>query len=58
MIPFQQGVIEVVTHTPLVIKIVQGAVPHYYYSGGTGSFSNPPRDESGNDPDPDIEIEE
>lgn len=47
MIPFQKSTIEVVTNTPLLIKVVQGDIPHYYYTGGNGNFSNPPRDDSG-----------
>lgn len=46
MVPFQKGEIEVVTNTPLLIKVVQGDIPHYYYTGGNGNFSNPPRDDS------------
>lgn len=51
MIPFQKGTIEVITNTPLLIKVVQGDIPHYYYTGGNGNFSNPPRDD--NTPQPD-----
>lgn len=51
MIPFQQGEIVVETSTPLLIKVIQGSVPHYYFSGGNGSFSNPPRDDFTQPPD-------
>ncbi len=50
-IPFQEDEIEVETTTPLLIKVIQGSVPHYYYMGGNGSFSNPPRDDSNITPD-------
>lgn len=43
-IPFQKDEILVETSTPLLIKIIQGSVPHYYFTGGNGSFSNPPHD--------------
>ncbi|QVK18750.1 sporulation protein YunB [Mycoplasmatota bacterium] len=49
-IPFQKDEIEVETNTPLLIKIIQGSVPHYYYTGGNGNFSNPPKDDN---PQPD-----
>ncbi len=45
-IPFQKDEILVETSTPLLIKIIQGSVPHYYYIGGNGSFSNPPHDDN------------
>jgi len=48
-IPFQEDEISVEINTPLLIEIIQGSVPHYYYTGGNGSFSNPPRDDAPND---------
>lgn len=58
MIPFQRGEIEIVANTPLLLKIIQGDVPHYYYSGGTGSFSNPPKDDTTNPPTDNEPIDE
>jgi len=46
IIPFQQEEVKVTTYTPLVIKVIQGEVPQYYYnsSGGIGgTFIPPPR---------------
>lgn len=54
LIPFQKDEILVETNTPLLIKVIQGSVPHYYYTGGNGSFSNPPRDDSGDIPNGDL----
>ncbi len=50
-IPFQRDEIEVETHTPLLIKVIQGSVPHYYYLGGgnSGVVNPPPKN---TDPDP------
>ncbi len=50
-IPYQKDEIIVETNTPLLIKVIQGSVPHYYYTGGNGYFSNPPTDTSGGAPD-------
>jgi sporulation protein YunB len=44
VIPFQQEEVTVITYTPLVIKMIQGEVPQYYYNSSDGSFINPPRD--------------
>lgn len=47
VIPFQQEEITIVTYTPLVIKVIQGKVPQYYYSssgGWGGPFIPPPRE--------------
>lgn len=42
-IPFQRDEIEVETMTPLLIKVIQGSVPYYYYIGGKNSgIVNPP----------------
>jgi len=48
-IPFQKDEIEVETHTPLLIKVIQGSVPHYYYIGGSsgGVVNPPPNSDSG-----------
>jgi sporulation protein YunB len=44
LIPFKQGEITVVTHTPLLIRMIQGDIPYYYYySGGSGPNTTPPR---------------
>ena len=43
MIPFQRQEIQVVTNTPLVINMIQGEVPRYYYSSReNGEFIHPP----------------
>ncbi|ERJ13366.1 sporulation protein YunB [Haloplasma contractile] len=54
MIPFQQDEILVTTRTPLLIKVIQGEVPRYYYTGG-GNYRNPPHDsgDSGGEDIPD-----
>lgn len=41
-IPFQRDEIDVETHTPLLIKVIQGRVPQYYYKGGSGVVIPPP----------------
>ncbi|HEY8365432.1 MAG TPA: sporulation protein YunB [Haloplasmataceae bacterium] len=41
-IPFQKDEIVVENYTPLLIKVIQGSVPHYYYIGGSGYVVNPP----------------
>lgn len=46
-IPYQKQELTLVTYTPLVIKMIQGEVPQYYYSSSNGSFITPPRDEYG-----------
>jgi sporulation protein YunB len=51
IIPFREEEVTVTTHTPLVIKMIQGEVPQYYYNSsasGDGSFIYPPRDIIGN----------
>lgn len=35
-IPLQTEEITVTTHTPLLIKIIQGSIPNYYFVGGSG----------------------
>lgn len=41
MIPFYEEEITLVTHTPLVIKMVQGEVPHFYFKQDPGSIFGP-----------------
>jgi sporulation protein YunB len=55
-IPLQKTEIEVETHTPLLIKVIQGSVPHYYYlGGGSGTVINPPPN-SNSQPGPEDDI--
>lgn len=35
IIPFQKDEINVVAHTPILVKVITGEVPRYYYQGGT-----------------------
>lgn len=44
LIPFQRQVITVTNYTPLVIKMIQGEVPQYYYNSSNGEFIPPPRE--------------
>lgn len=40
-IPFRNDEIEVVTNTPILIKVIHGAVPHFYYSTPADSITFP-----------------
>lgn len=46
IIPFQKDEIEVVTHTPILVKIIHGEVPRYYYRGG-GTYPLSPNNDDG-----------
>lgn len=46
MMPFYEEEVTMETFTPLVIKMIQGEVPQYYYNGNGGEFIYPPRNDN------------
>lgn len=48
IIPFHEKEFTVTTSTPLIMEVIQGEVPRYYYLGGSTANPNPPYDSQNN----------